>query len=62
MDHEEFENSTTEELDNMWNNKIYEIIKKLDVLKGNIILRLVWSHIRNPTYDGNIILPQVTSM
>ena len=43
-----------EELDKMWENKIYEIIKKEDVREGHSILRSVWSHRRKTTPDGNI--------
>ena len=54
VDSDKFEVSMAEELDKMWNNKIYEIIKKSDVLKGRTILRSVWSHRRKKKPDGNI--------
>ena len=43
-----------EELDKMWDNKIYEIIKKSEVIEGHSILRLVWIHSRKTTPAGNI--------
>ena len=52
----------TEELDKMWNNEVSEIIKKLNVLKGNTTIILAWSHRRNPTHDGNVVLPLFTSL
>ena len=42
------------ELDNMYDNKIYEIIKKINVREGHFILRSVWSYRRKATPDGVI--------
>ena len=54
VDSDKFEISMAEELDKMWENDIYEIIKKVDVREGHSILRSVWSHRRKTTPDGNI--------
>ena len=54
VDREKFKMHMTEELDNMYENKIYGIIKKIDVREGNSILRSVWSHRRKTTSDGVI--------
>lgn len=54
VDSDKFEISMAEELDKMWENKIYETIKKKDVREGHSILRSVWSHRRKTTPDGNI--------
>ena len=54
VDHEKFKMSMAEELDNMYENKICKIIKKIDVREGHSILRSVWSHCHKTTPDGVI--------
>ena len=54
LDSKEFEASMGEEIERMWDNGIFEIIKKKDVLPGHTILRSVWTHRRKITPDGNI--------
>ena len=54
VDSIKLEISMVEELDKMWNNKIYEIIKKVEVLDGYKIMRSVWIRRRNTTPGGNI--------
>ena len=54
VDSDKFEISMGEELDKMWDNKIYDIIKKSEVIEGHSILRSVWTHKRKTTPDGNI--------
>ena len=39
VDREDFEQSMAEELDNIYENKIYEIIKKSEVSEGHTIIR-----------------------
>ena len=41
LDSYKFKIAMPEELDTIWNNKIYEFVEKLDVLEVHTILRLV---------------------
>ena len=54
VDRDKFKISMGEELDKMWDNKIYEIIKKSEVIKGYSILQSVWIHRHKTTSDGNV--------
>ena len=54
VNNDKFKASMTEELDAMYENKIYGIIKKIYVREGYSLLRSVWSHHRKTTPDGVI--------
>ena len=54
VDHEKFKISMAEELDNTYDNEIYETVEKTDVIEGHSILRLRWYHHRKTTPNGVI--------
>ena len=54
VDSDKFEIFMIEEFGKIWENKIYEIIKKKDVREGHTILRSVWSHRLKTTSYGNL--------
>ena len=39
LDSDKFEVSMSEELEKIWNNKIYDFVKKTEVIEGHSILR-----------------------
>ena len=54
VDHEKFKISIAKELYNVYDNNIYEVIKKTDVREGHYIPRSVWYHRRKTTPDSVI--------
>ena len=54
VDKDKFDESMNEEMVKLYDNGIYEIVKKCEVPELKSILRAVWSHMRKTTPDGKV--------